>query len=167
MMEIVSAGIKDCEILASIVSESNRDVAKLLGLNIDNAPKHPSFCTPEWIIADIERGQQYFIVTEEGKSAGCVAFEQPESEVAYLNRLAVLPECRKKGLGTALVEHIVEYSRKKKVRTISIGIIAEHTELKDWYTRQGFVEGERKRFEHLPFTVLYMQYAIEHGCQSC
>ncbi len=159
-MKIVSADRTDCEILSSIVRESNKDVAKLLGLRIDNAPKHSSFCTDQWILADFERGQEYFIARENGISTGCVAFEQPDSDTAYLNRLAVLPPFRRKGIGSALVEHIVGYSREKKVSTISIGIIAEHTELKEWYRKLGFAEGERKTFDHLPFTVLYMKYVL-------
>ena len=40
-------------------------------------------------------------------------------------------------------------------------IIAKHIELKNWYTRIGFSEGESKEFPHLPFCVTFMSYAIE------
>jgi GNAT superfamily N-acetyltransferase len=159
-MEIVQADKNDCDLLASIVSKSNLDVAELLGLNIDNAPKHPSFCTSDWILSDIERGQIYFMLTDAGAPKGCVAFEQPNKETAYLNRLSVLPEFRNLGLGATLVQHIIEYSKDKNVSNISIGIIAEHNQLKEWYLKQGFNKGALQKFDHLPFNVLYMNYEI-------
>ena len=159
-MKIMPAKKEDCDLLASIVSKGNQDVAEMLNLNIDNAPKHPSFCTAEWIVDELERGQQYFILTEDGNAKGCVAFEQPNEKTAYLNRLSVLPEFRNKGIGAELVQHIIDYSRRKNVFNISIGIIAEHTQLKDWYLKQGFTEGALQKFDHLPFNVLYMQFQV-------
>jgi len=44
---------------------------------------------------------------------------------------------------------------------VSIGIIAEHTELKNWYKRIGFVEGESKEFPPLPFRVTFMSYEVD------
>ena len=159
-MEIVQADRKDCENLASIVSESNKDVAKLLGLNIDNAPMHPSFSTSDWIFSDFERGQEYFLCKEYGLLKGCVAYEQPDEDTAYLNRLSVLPKYRNRGLGSALVQHIIDYSKDKQVKNISIGIIAEHRQLREWYLKFGFIEGALRKFDHLPFNVLYMEYKI-------
>lgn len=159
-MEIVSAEKKDSGLLASIVSKSNKDVAELLGITLENTAKHPSFCTPEWIMADLERGQKYFILAENGLAKGCVAFEQPDPKTAYLNRLSVLPEFRNRGLGSALVQHIINYSKEKKIKNISIGIIAEHTQLKKWYLKKDFTVGNLQKFSHLPFNVLYMNYAI-------
>ncbi|MFT5699960.1 MAG: ribosomal protein S18 acetylase RimI-like enzyme [Desulforhopalus sp.] len=159
-MEIVVAERNDSEVLASIVSESNKDVAELLALNINNAPKHPSFCTAEWIESDFDRGQEYFLSTENGISTGCVAFEHPESDTAYLNRLSVLPKFRNRGLGSALVKHIVDYAKEKRIKNISIGIISEHNQLREWYLKLGFIEGALQKFDHLPFNVLYMKYKI-------
>ncbi len=62
-MDIILAETKDAELLASLVSRGNKDVAELLNLNIDNAPKHPSFCTSEWILSDLKRGRIYFLST--------------------------------------------------------------------------------------------------------
>jgi hypothetical protein len=46
------------------------------------------------------------------------------------------------------------------VHRVNIGIIAEHTELKNWYKGIGFVEGESKDFSHLPFRVTFMSYEV-------
>ena len=159
-MQIVPAERKDAALLASLVSKSNKDVAELLNLNIDNAPKHPSLCTAEWIISDFDRGQEFFFSIENGEITGCVAFEQPDDDTAYLNRLSVSPEFRQSGTGSLLVQHIIEYSKFKNVKNISIGIIAEHTLLKEWYLKIGFIEGATQKFDHLPFNVLYMKYEV-------
>ena len=79
-------------------------------------------------------------------------------EVAYLERLAVLPEYRGQGYGTRLARHAMASAQKKGAARMSIGIVAAQTELKQWYDRLGFKEGETKGFDHLPFMVTFMSY---------
>lgn len=159
-MKIVASKTKDAELLATLVRESNKDVADLFDLNIHNAPKHPSFCTSEWILSEFVRGQEYFIITDAGIAMGCVGFEQPDQGTAYLNRLSVLPDYRCRGIGSKLVSHILDYSEAKGIKSVSIGIVAEHIKLKDWYLKLGFNAGSIQKFEHLPFDVLYMHYDL-------
>lgn len=159
-MSIITATKKEAKILATIISESNKGVAKQFDLNFENAPKHPSFCKEDWVLRDFERGEEYFIYQKEGVSTGCVAFENPRPGVAYLNRLSILPEHQREGIGEALVHHIIEYAKKRDISRISIGIIAEHTVLKKWYEKLGFEVGETKSFEHLPFNVQYMRFTL-------
>jgi len=64
--------------------------------------------------------------------------EQADQDTAYLNRLAVLPEFRHCGIGSRLVDHIIRLAEEKNIGIISIGIIAEHTQLKEWYIGHGF-----------------------------
>jgi len=87
----------------------------------------------------------------------------PNRSLAYLNRLSVLPAYRQRGVGARLVRHIVEHARSASIKTISIGVIGEHTELQRWYRNLGFTDGETKRFPHLPFSVKYMAYALSNG----
>jgi len=115
----------------------------------------------------MERGVTYFAIENKNHIIGCVAFERANSEVCYLERLAVLPGYRRRGFGKALVERAVSEAKHLGVNYVSIGIIAEHTELKDWYKRLGFVEGESKEFPLLPFCVTVMSYEIGKSCQQC
>lgn len=146
----------DIPTLAMLVSEANKDVAVRFGLNAQNCPKHPSFCTDAWIEGDLARGERYFILEDSGSAVGCVAYERPGPGRAYLNRLSVLPEHRNRGAGARLVRHVVEMAAADSVQNISIGVIGEHTELMRWYEALGFTVGEVKRFPHLPFSVQYM-----------
>ncbi|UTW04804.1 GNAT family N-acetyltransferase [Amphritea atlantica] len=159
-MSIVKSSINDAEALSRIISESNKDVAKEFGLNIDNNPKHPSFCNKDWVLADFDRGEEYFIYKSGGAGIGCVAFENPKPGVTYLNRLSVLPQYRFNGVGEELVRHVFSYAETKNIQIVSIGIIAEHIRLKSWYLRLGFIEGEIKTFPHLPFDVQYMSFGL-------
>lgn len=43
---------------------------------------------------------------------------------------------------------------------IKIGIVEENTILKEWYEKIGFVHTGTKKFEHLPFTVGFMEIEI-------
>ena len=160
-MEITKAEITHKKLLASLISESNKDVAIQFGISFDNNPKHPSFCTPEWISSDFDKGQEYFLLTKNNTTIGCIAFEQPRPNTAYLNRLSVLPDYRHQGAGELLVKYIFQYAKEKNINEISIGIIASHDLLKSWYVKLGFIEKHTKKIEHLPFDVTYMKYELK------
>jgi ribosomal protein S18 acetylase RimI-like enzyme len=160
-MEIYKAVKGDAGLIARLVGESNKDVATKFGLNIKNNPKHPSFYTADWARSDFERGEEYFIAQQNGEPMGCVAYESPNDSLSYLNRLSVLPKYRRKGIGEMLVRKVIEYSNQHGKETVSIGIIAKYTELKNWYIKLGFVEGETRVFKHLPFAVMYLSYKIK------
>ena len=149
---------EDASVLAGTIQRSFQDVADRFGLTRENAPRHPSNYTVDWVLKDMNRGVVYFVLKDNGRVVGCAALEAAGSDICYLERLAVLPEHRKQGFGKTLVDHILSEARVRKARSVNIGIIAEQTELKDWYRRIGFVEGESKDFPHLPFRVTFMSY---------
>jgi len=157
---------EDAQVLAETTRKSFRDVAERFGLTQENAPRHPSNCTADWIREYTEHSITYFAIEKNNHVVGCVALEQANSQVCYLERLAVLPNQRRRGFGNALVKHTLSEARLLGVNYVSIGIIAEQTELKDWYKRFGFVEGESKEFPHLPFRVTFMSYGIRKSCQQ-
>ena len=160
-MEIVKADKNDIELIAMLVRESNRDVAIRFELDIENNPKHPSFYTADWAKSDFERGEEYFVALKNGQAMGCVAYASPEETLSYLNRLSVLPKYRRRGVGAKLVKKVIDYSKQKGKKSVSIGIIAKYSELKDWYIKLDFVEGETRSFQHLPFDVMYLSYKID------
>jgi len=80
--------------------------------------------------------------------------------MCYLERLSVLACKRRNGIGQRLVEQVFATAADLNVPRIGIGIIADFTELKAWYLKLGFTEGETKTFAHLPFQVLLMVYKL-------
>jgi len=160
-MIIRNASMTDAGLLARIIRESFADVAVRFQLTVENAPKHPSNCTEQWITAAMEKSVQYYILENIGVDCGCVALEQAGKNICYLERLAVVPECRRKGLGTALMEHAVREAVGFNARRIEIGIIANQTDLKHWYEKRGFHLRNTQCFSHLPFEVAFMFMDIE------
>jgi N-acetylglutamate synthase-like GNAT family acetyltransferase len=168
---VMSSNIRICTkedtgVLVEIIRKSFQDVAERFGLTQENTPRHPSNCTVDWIQKDMEDDVSYFAIENKNRVVGCVALEQANSEVCYLERLTVLPDQRRQGFGKALVEHALSEAKLLGVDYVSIGIIAEQTELKHWYKELGFVEGESKEFPHLPFLVTFMSYDLKKSCQQ-
>jgi GNAT superfamily N-acetyltransferase len=159
-VDIKTATIDDSAILTELVRNSYRDVAQRFDLTTENCPKHPSNCTEDWILHDFTRGVSYYIIAHNGRPAGCAALEIPEPDLGYLERLAVLPAERRKGIGRRLVDHVFDRANASGVKKISIGIIGAQTDLKRWYQKIGFIEGATKKFEHLPFLVTFMTYHL-------
>ena len=104
MVRIREADVSDVDVLVDIIRTANQVVADQLGLTLDNAPTHPSNCQPDWIKRDFSRGITYYILEGDDYPIGCVAFEQSENRVCYLERLAVRPSYQKQGFGKRLVE---------------------------------------------------------------
>jgi N-acetylglutamate synthase-like GNAT family acetyltransferase len=157
---IREADSADIHLLAGLIRASFQDVAVRFHLTAENCPNHPSNCSEEWIERDLARGIFYYILESNGNPVGCIALEKAQADIIYLERLGVLPGCRRNGFGRALVEHFITAARTLGAQEISIGIIAGHTELKQWYQKLGFVERETKEFSHLPFLVTFMTYEL-------
>jgi N-acetylglutamate synthase-like GNAT family acetyltransferase len=146
----------DVEVLVDMIRTSYDDVAERFGLTLENSPTHPSNCRAEWLLREMNRGVIFYILENENQPVGCVALEQVNDEVCYLERLAVLPTQRRQGFGEALVRHILSKARLLHARRVDIGIIAEHHELFEWYGKLGFEEVESKTFPQLIFRVAFM-----------
>ena len=157
---------EDALVLVETIRKSFKDVAERFGLTQENAPRHPSNCTVDWIQKDMARGVTYFVIENKNCVVGCVALELANSEVSYLERLSVFPNQRQRGFGKALVTHVLSKAKLLGVHCVNIGIIAEHNELKNWYKGIGFVEGESKEYPQLPFRVTFMSYKTDDNCQQ-
>ena len=160
-MVIRDANEADIDTLVTLLRSSFRDVAERFELTIENCPKNLAFCTKEQIKSDFDRGLIYYILEKDGRPCGCVAIEKASPDVCYLQRLAVLPEHRRKGYGKTLVNHIFDRAGKNGAQKIEIGIISEDTKLKNWYKQFGFVQKGTKKFDHLPFIVAFMSAEID------
>jgi GNAT superfamily N-acetyltransferase len=154
--KIRTAGSDEAGLLAELIRSSFRDVAERFGLTLRNCPSHPSNCTAEWIQKDWERGVTFYILENGFGPVGCVALEKASPELCYLERLAVLPAERGQGYGKLLAEHVFSLASAMGTQAVSIAIIAEQSELKQWYEKLGFVEKETKTYPHLPFRVMFM-----------
>jgi N-acetylglutamate synthase-like GNAT family acetyltransferase len=159
-IKIREAKNHDAKLLSNIIRASHMDVAQKFNLTSENCPKHPSNCLADWIENDFAKGVKYYIFENSGIPKGCIALEHANSDVCYIERLSVLHEYRSNGYGKKLVSHAIDAAKDLGVKEISIGVIAEFTQLNEWYQNIGFIKGEIKEFEHLPFQVLLMRFEL-------
>ncbi|MFX1238681.1 MAG: GNAT family N-acetyltransferase [Promethearchaeota archaeon] len=160
-LKIKEAIYEDASLLASIIRESFVDVARKFQLSMSNAPTHPSNCKSDWITSALEKGIRYFIIYKNNNALGCVALEKANELACYMERLGVIPQFRRQGHGSRLVNIALQEAKKLRVERVEIGIIAEDDRLKTWYEKRGFILKEVKKFDHLPFKVAFMYVNID------
>ena len=147
--------------LAALIRSAFVTVADTMCLTPENAPTNPAFIKEEALTKAIEKGSRFYCAMSDGKLLGCVALESSgDPNIIYLERLAVSPEYRHLGIGSQLVDKAEKAATTLGAQCISIGIIDENTVLKNWYSRLSFYQTALKHFDHLPFTVCFMEKRI-------
>lgn len=136
-------------------------VADDFGITRENAPTNPAFADEDSLSKMIEKGVSLFGAYYDSRRAGFVALENAGSGCWYMERLAVLPEYRHKGIGRKLMDFAFAAVKDRGGSKISIGIIDENKVLKNWYTEYGFIETGTKAFKHLPFEVCFMEKPVD------
>ena len=157
-IHIKKAHSDDAPLLSELIRLSFRDVARRFALTPENCPKHPSNCTTEWIERSLAKGATYYLLEKAGKTAGCFALKPAAPDLYFLERLAVYPRNRRKGLGRAMVDHALMEAGRLGAKQLGIGIISDDVELERWFKKIGFVKKETKALAFLPFTVTFMTY---------
>jgi len=152
---------KELKQLIPLIQKANLTVAKDFKITIQNAPTNPAFIDEFFFFERMEfKKHLYFGYFIGEKIVGCIAFH-PISDFSFgIERLAVLPEFRHKGYGGMLVKFVGNKIKSLSGNKISIGIIFEHKILLKWYEKHGFKLTGTKKFDHLPFTVAFMEKEI-------
>lgn len=145
---------------ARVIRNSFITVADEFNLTKENAPTNPAFIERDSLEKMKEKGIGMFGAFEGDVCIGFVAIEKANEDVFYMERLAVLPEHRHKGIGRELMDFVFDYSRRNGGKKVSIAIINKNKRLKDWYIKYGFIETGVKEFKHLPFEVCFMEKAV-------
>lgn len=157
MKEILEQDLEEC---AEVIRQGFSTVAKDFGLTIENCPTNGAFIKKERLEAEREKGQLMYGVTEGSQIIGYMQLEKNSDELYFLQKLVVLPHYRHFGIGKKLLDYTKELVGKLGGKRISISIIEENTVLKNWYLAYGFQVMGIRKFEHLPFTVGFMELII-------
>lgn len=152
--------LSDC---LNVIHKSFATVAEEFNITRENCPKHTSFMPPEVLQEQMQRGWYMFGLTENEKLVGYVAISDENNGVYEFHILAVLPEYRHKGYGKMLLDHAKEKVREYGGRKTTIGIIEENTKLKEWYIKNRFIHTGTKKYDHLPFTVGFMEWRDDNA----
>lgn len=148
------------DICLDIVHKSFQTVADEMNLTKDNCSSYTAFMPIEKLISQFENNTPMLLYQYNGCFAGYFSLSINDDSVEP-NNLAVLPEYRHLGIGKELVDYAITYAKNiLGANKIKIGIVEENTILKEWYEKIGFVHTGTKKFEHLPFTVGFMEIEI-------
>ena len=148
--------------LTRLLNESFAAVAAEFGLTKENSPTNNAFITSDVLYSQLSETREFYSYEDKKNFIGFIVIEKSSKELDtfYIEKLAVHPDCRHKGIGLLLMNFATERIAKLGGKRISIGLINDNVILKDWYHAQGFREFEVKSFEHLPFDVCMMEKMI-------
>jgi len=158
--EIKIVGDEQLEECAEVIREGFLTVAKDFGLTKENAPTNGAFLQKERLMEERAKGHLMYGLFRGGSMIAYMQLEKNTEALYFLQKLVVLPEFRHQGLGKVLLDYAAEQVTKMGGNKISIGIIEENTVLKDWYLAYGFQSTGTRKFEHLPFTVGFMELPL-------
>lgn len=147
-------------ICLEIIRSSFITVAKEFDLTENNCPSHTAFMTIDKLEKQFDDNRPMFLFYQEDIPVGYFSLTKCNDGEWELNNLAVLPEFRHSGIGKALIDYAVARVKNYDGNKISIGIIEENTKLKEWYLKLGFKHISTRKFEHLPFTVGFMELEV-------
>ncbi len=151
----------ELELCVQTVRAAFSTVAKTFGLTEVNCPTNAAFMNNERLLYDHDNGNLMYALKENGCIAGFMQLENNGDGRFELKNIAVVPDCRHKGFGKMLLDFAKQKVKQLGGNKISIGIIEENTVLRQWYEQNGFVHLGTKIYDHLPFTVGFMETAVE------
>lgn len=152
----------DFDLYTRLLNQAFATVAEEFGLTRENAPTNNAFITAEILKSQLTDKREFYYFSEIGDVNGFIAIEKSSrsEDVFYIEKLAVAPLLRHKGIGRKLMDFATERIKQSGGRKISIGLIDSNQTLKKWYQLQGFKEIEIKTYDHLPFDVCLMEKVI-------
>ena len=158
--EICDVRDDELDTCVQVIRAAFDTVAKTFGLTEQSCPTNAAFMKTERLLYDRNNGNTMYVLKLDGEIAGFMQLENKGDGRYELKNIAVLPECRHMGFGKTLLDYAKEKVKQFGGQKISIGIIEENIVLKQWYEKNGFVHLGTKKFEHLPFTVGFMEATI-------
>ncbi len=84
---------------------------------------------------ELESSSRHFSLVQDDRLLACARLTLFTSGVAKMSQMVVSPACRRQGLGSALLQWIIEVCQGEQVRTIELEARSEKI---GFYTRHGF-----------------------------
>ena len=98
------------------------------------------------ILESSKCGTLFLLFEEEGEVLGYAGMQVIPPE-GYITNIAVTSASRGKGIGSALVDALVVFSKEKGIRLISLEVRESNLAAQGLYRKKGFATlGKRKRF---------------------
>ena len=144
----------------SIIRRSFQAVANEMNLPEENCLASGSFIKMDQLLADYRRGVRMYGCLYEGTAAGYMQLEQTEPGRFTLDKLAVLPEFRRQGIGSKMVEHAIAVAKSHGGIALTISLFANDDRLIQWYNNHGFIHTGVIHRPGIPFPIAHMALDI-------
>lgn len=104
----------------------------------------------EGILESYMHGTRFFVAEEAGSLLGYVGISTAAGE-GYITNIAVFPEHRRRGIGEALMNRVLEFGAEKSLEFVSLEVRPSNTAAVSLYRKLGFeTEGRRRDFYRFP-----------------
>lgn len=92
----------------------------------------------------------YFVATVDGEVLGYIGMEMPADE-GYIFNVAVIPEYRKRGIGKALIDYLVDFAVRNDLYMLTLEVRQSNISAINLYQKCGFEKvGQRKNYYSSP-----------------
>lgn len=145
---------------ADLIRNGFGTVAEAFGLTAENCPTNGAFIKADRLVSAYEKGILMFGAFLDGIMIGFISLDKKNETQIELEKITILPEFRHLGYGKTLLAYAKNTAAGLGANKITIGIIEENAVLKSWYIKNGFISTGTTSFEHLPFTVGFMEFAF-------
>jgi ribosomal protein S18 acetylase RimI-like enzyme len=162
MLKITPANPEDAELVASLVRESFRKQAEILGINAVLHPNYVAFETEGAVRRRMASGAHVALAHLAHEVVGTVScFMHNEGRHGEVLRRGVVPAYRGRGLGLELMVYAENYLMKRGASTIELGIVADFLRLRGYYERLGYVVTSTRPVGGLPFEVTCLEKHLQ------
>ncbi len=161
VLTIRTATEADAPVIASIIGESFREQAELLGISRTDYPNYVAFETEARVRSRLDAGVHIALASRGDQVVGTVSSMRHHQGSIEITRLAVLPAQRGNGYGRELMEYAESRLVALGAAAVEISIVAKFQRLQAYYEQLGYSAVELKRVPSLPFELLTMRKLLE------
>lgn len=149
---------EDLQPYVEIIRVAFQTVADDFNLTKNNNPSNPAFLEVKRLQKLRKEQVWFYTLICKNVHAGFICIEQSKEEKTtyFIEKLAVLPQFRHKGIGRQLMDFALKTIKDKGGEKVSVALISHHLKLKEWYSNLGFKKTGEKEFTQLPFKVCFM-----------
>lgn len=160
MLNIRIVDNKHSQLIAGIIREAFKEQAAILSISRQKYPNYAAFETADRVNERIKRMDEKLVIAYlDGMPIGTVRFstDSNDGQTGHINRLAVLPIYRGNKYGWQLLDFAEKQLFELGIKYIEIDMVAEFKELERFYENLGYVKISKKKFDTLPFEVLFLK----------
>ncbi len=119
------------------------------------------------LIEAYRNGTKFFVAENESHVMGYIGIKAVTDE-GYITNVAVFPQYRKRGVGTALLHKVFAFAGENRLSFVSLEVRVSNSDAVSLYEKTGFsAEGRRKDFYRAPredALIMTKRFSYEDSC---